>query len=140
VLGGTERTLGLIQAGSPAPGGLATVIVIDGAASALGAATETPISNDALRLAEAAARALCADLVAVAIALGAGEPMVWDVQPVPGFRDALPLVGGSVARTMAHAVELRLQALAEARLPRQPADAWISITREGMRGDVAVRA
>lgn len=139
VLGGTERTLGLIQAGAPVDGNLATVIVVDGVASALTTA-ETTIAADGLRLAEAAARTLCADLVAVVIATGAAGPLVWDVQPVPNFRDALPLVDASVAETIARAVRLRLDALAEARLPRHGGDEWIAIAREGMRGDVVVSA
>ena len=74
VLGGVEGSLGLIQAGSPGTENLANVIVVDGAASALETMTDTPVPDQALRLAEHAARALNAELVAIVIALGPGTP------------------------------------------------------------------
>lgn len=139
VLGGAERSLGLIQAGSPVNGHLSTVIVIDGIASALRPSGHASISDAGLRLAEEAARALRADFVAVVIASLGGEPIVWDVQPTPDFRDALPLTGTSVAGAIARAIELRLEAMAAASLANDQG-AWISITREGIHGDVVVRA
>src|SRR5215207_4179681 len=70
VLGGVAGSLGLIQAGSPDTENLVKVIVVDGAASALEATSGTTVPDKALRLAEEAARALDAELVALIIALG----------------------------------------------------------------------
>jgi [lysine-biosynthesis-protein LysW]--L-2-aminoadipate ligase len=108
ILGGVSGSLGLIQAGSPAPESLVKVIVVDGAASALEAAPGTTVPEQALRLAEEAARALNADLVALIIALGSAEPAVWDAHPIPDFRHAMPVAGVTVAQAIAEAVECRL--------------------------------
>ncbi len=140
VLGGAERSLGLVQAGSPVNGHLSTIIVIDGVASAIQPSGSASTTDEGLHLAEEAALALQADLIAVVIASIDGASLVWDVQPAPDFRDALPLLGTSVAATIARAVELRLEALSEARLPHARTVSWMSITREGMHGDVVVRA
>jgi hypothetical protein len=139
VLGGAERSLGLIQAGSPRESSLAAVIVVDGAASALGR-SDSFITDSGLRLAEEAARALRADLVAIVVATIGGEPIVWDVQPVPEFRDALSIVGESVASVIVRAIERRLRALAAPGLAAETSPAWISIVREGIHGDVVVSA
>jgi hypothetical protein len=142
VLGGAEGTLGLIQAGSPSANDLFTVIVVDGVASALGSEKDLPASEEAIRLAEETAHALRADVVAVVVASLAGELTVWDVRPVPDFRDAFAIVDASVATTITRAVERRLQVLAEP-VPSLAVDghpAWISITREGIRGEFVVSA
>ena len=81
-----------------------------------------------------------ADLIAIVIATVDGEPLVWDVNPTPEFRDALPLFGSSVAGSIARAVELRLEALSAATLAQEAGSTWISLTREGIHGDIVVRA
>jgi hypothetical protein len=142
VLGGAERMLGLIQAGSPALHELTTVIVVDGVASALGSKSELPASEGAIRLAEETALALRADVVSVVVASIAGVPTVWDVRPVPAFRDAFAIVDAGVATTISRAVERRLHVHASS-VPSIAADghpAWISITREGIRGEIVVSA
>lgn len=139
VLGGTERSLGLIQAGAPLNGDRTMVIVIDGVAVALDGQSGSDVSGDVLRLAEAAARALCADFIAVEIFTGAGEPIVWDARPVPEFRDAVSLTQSTVAQSIAQAVEARLRAVSVPGLAEN-SSAWIAITREGIRGDVVVSA
>jgi hypothetical protein len=142
VLGGAERTLGLIQAGSPTKDELCTVIVVDGVASALGGKSDVPFRQEAIRLAEETALALRADVVAIVVAAIAGVLTVWDVRPVPDFRDAFPLVDASVATTIMQAIERRLHVPA-APVPSLAADgppAWISITREGIRGEYVVSA
>jgi [lysine-biosynthesis-protein LysW]--L-2-aminoadipate ligase len=134
VLGGVAGSLAVIQAGSPDTEDLVNVIVVDGAATALETASGATVSDQALRLAEEAARALSADLVAIIIALGTSEPVVWDAQPVPNFRDAMPIAGISVAQAIAHAVERRL-ATAVPGLPADPNPAWAAIaTRAQLQG------
>jgi [lysine-biosynthesis-protein LysW]--L-2-aminoadipate ligase len=108
VLGGVAGSLGLIQTGSPATENLVKVIVVDGAALALETASGTTVPDQALRLAEEAARALNASLAAFIITLGSTGPAVWDAQPIPDFRDAMPVTGLTVAHAIAEAVERRL--------------------------------
>src|SRR5215217_5439780 len=69
VLGGAEGSLGLIQAGSPGTENLVNVIVVDGVAVGLETRLGTAVPDQALCLAEDAARALNAHLVAIVIAL-----------------------------------------------------------------------
>jgi [lysine-biosynthesis-protein LysW]---L-2-aminoadipate ligase len=145
VLGGVSGSLGLIQAGSPAPGSLVKVIVVDGAASALEAAPGTTVPEQALRLAEEATRALNADLVALIIALGSTEPVVWDVHPIPDFRHAMPVAGVTVAQAIAEAVERRLATS----VPGFPAERGHALTgfstradrqEQGLRRDLVISA
>jgi hypothetical protein len=147
VLGGTEGSLGLIQAGSPHQDSMATVIVIDGAAVSIEVATGKPVPEQALRLAETAAGALEADLVAIAIALDTSEPVVWDVQPVPDFRQAMPVGELTVPRAIVQAVERRLHAIVA---PDHPGDHrhWSRMTMhahahaqgQGTRRDLVITA
>jgi len=143
VLGGVEGSLGLIQAGSPGTENLANVIVVDGAASALETMTDTPVPDHALRLAEHAARALNAELVAIVIALGTGDSVVWDARPVPEFRDAMPIGDLTVAQAIARAVERRLAtAIPGLSVERDPA--WSGIAthahEQGLRRDLVISA
>lgn len=140
VLGGTEHSLGLIQAGAPGEANLTTVIVVDGQASAVSLPAGDRVPAMALRLAEEAARALGADLVGVVLTSVFDEPAIWDVQPVPDFRHAAPLFTISVAATIARAIERRLEALEPASVAPERNSTWISISHERMRGDVVVRA
>jgi hypothetical protein len=147
VLGGVAGSLAVIQAGSPDTEDLINVVVVDGAATALQFASGTTVSDQALRLAEEAARALSADLVAIIIALGSSQPVVWDAQPVPDFRDAIPIAGVSVAQAIAHAVERRL-ATAIPGLPPEPDPAWAAIANraqlqgqeQGLQRDLVISA
>jgi hypothetical protein len=143
VLGGVEGSLGLIQAGSPEPENLANVIVVDGAASALETRTGTPVPDQALRLAERAARVLNADLVAIVIALGDGDPVVWDARPVPEFRDAVPIGDRTVPQAIAQAVERRL-ATAVPSIPFDRDPAWPSVAtrthEQGLQRDFVISA
>jgi hypothetical protein len=143
VLGGVTGSLGLIQAGAPATENLVKVIVVDGAASALEAASGATVPDKALRLAEEAARALNAELVALIIALDSTEPVVWDARPVPDFRDAMPLAGLTVAQTIATAVERRL-AIVVPGFPAERDQAWTGLStraqRQGRRRDLVISA
>jgi len=140
VLGGTEHSVGLIQAGAPGESNLTTVIVIDGQASAASLPAGDRVPSTALRLAEEAARALGADLAGIVLTSVFDEPAIWDVQPVPDFRHAVPFFNQSVAATIARAVERKLEALAPASVTPEPGTTWISISRERVRGDVVVSA
>ena len=142
VLGGVEGSLGLIQAGSIGFDNLVKVIVIDGAASALAAAPGTTVPDQALRLAERAAGALNADLVAIIIALGPSGPLVWDARPVPDFRDTMPIADLTVAQAIARAVERRLATVPG--LPGKRDAAWTGIAThgdgQGLRRDLVISA
>jgi hypothetical protein len=137
VLGSSDGALGLIQAGAPQPADRAIVIVIDGSAIALAATPGTAMPDYALRLAEDAARALCADFVGIEMALGADGPLVWDAHPVPEFRHALPVAGFTVAEALARAVERRLAATVALDFD---ASVFGDRSREGVRGDVVYSA
>jgi [lysine-biosynthesis-protein LysW]---L-2-aminoadipate ligase len=143
VLGGIEGSLGLIQAGSPGTENLVKVIVVGGAAAALETVSGTTVPDQALRLAEESARALNADLVAIMIALSSTGCVVWDAQPVPDFRDAMPIANLTVAQTIAQAVERRL-ATAVRGLSAERSAAWTGIaTRvqgQGLRRDLVISA
>lgn len=144
VLGRADQSLNLVQAGAPRPEELATVMVIDGVAWTAQNGHEAAASAQIRRLAEETAQALQADLIAVTIFVRGDEALVWDVAPVPEFRNAVPLFGPSVAHLIAQAVERRL----EAQRAAQPAGAlvdetvtsWFTLTPERMRGDVVVSA
>jgi hypothetical protein len=145
VLGGVPGSLGLIQAGSPGPESLVKVILVDGAASALEAAPGTTVPDQALRLAEEAARALNADLVALIIALGSVEPVIWDAHPIPDFRHAMPVAGVTVAQAIAEAVERRLATTAPG-FPAERGHAWTGYAthanrqEQGLRRDLVISA
>ncbi|MBA3450441.1 MAG: hypothetical protein H0T18_04435 [Chloroflexia bacterium] len=142
VLGGSVGSLGLIQAGSPAADHLVTVIVIDGVATAQNSTRRTRIPGAALRLAEDTARALSADIIAVAILLGAGSaaPIVWDVQPVPEFRQAQPLGDLSVAGAIARLVDRRLGSVLATSIAVDNTPDWSNLVRQGTRRDFVISA
>jgi [lysine-biosynthesis-protein LysW]--L-2-aminoadipate ligase len=140
VLGGAEGSLGLIQAGSPTADRLLRVVVVDGVAIALTMTTGTSVLDAALRLAEHAAFALAADLIDVVIALGPGEPLVWDVQPVPEFRQALPVTDLTVAQAIAQAVARRLAPALGARVPIAANQGWSDRMSQGTRRDLIISA
>jgi hypothetical protein len=131
-------SLGLIQAGAPTPHELVSVIIVDGVATALGLAAGASVPDGALRLAEDAARVLRADLVAIEIAVGVTEPLVWDVRPVPEFRQALPIRDVTVARAMALAVEHRLAS--SPGLPSEQIPDWTTVVRQGTHRDLVISA
>lgn len=138
VLGGSVSSLGLIQAGSPTPHELVSVIIVDGVATALGLTAGASIPDGALRLAEEAARVLRADLVAIEIAFAATEPLVWDVRPVPEFRQALPIRNVTVAQAIALAVEQRL--VSAPGLPTEQLPDWTTVVRQGTHRDLVISA
>ncbi len=138
VLGGSVSSLGLIQAGAPAPHELVSVVVVDGVAAALGLAADTSVPDGVLRLAEEAARVLRAELVAIEVAFAATEPLVWDVRPVPEFRQALPIREVTVAQAIAQAVEQRLASTPG--LPAEQPPDWSTLVRQGTHRDLVISA
>jgi [lysine-biosynthesis-protein LysW]--L-2-aminoadipate ligase len=117
VLGSAHDALALIQAGAPlrsapAPRGCSTygeIVVVDGQAVAIATANDSlSLPAAAVELAETAARALGAAIVAIEIVAGPAGPIVWDAQPVPDFRHATPLGQTSVAAALARATRARL--------------------------------
>jgi glutathione synthase/RimK-type ligase-like ATP-grasp enzyme len=139
VLGGSERSLGLIQAGAPMAHQRAEIIVIDGRATALKPGGDLACGPAERRLAEETARALRGDLVAVTIARLGSDPIVWDVQPAPEFRDAMPIGVLTVAEAVAHTVAQRLRTMDAASMA-QDLGSWIAITPEGVHDDIVIRA
>jgi hypothetical protein len=85
-----------------------TVVVVNGEAIAVGqkAATAT-VAGAVLNLAEAAARALEAAVIGIAITQTGSGLVVWDVQPVPDFRDMLTVGELSVAEALARTIVVR---------------------------------
>ena len=145
VLGGIEGSLGLIQAGSPGRESVVAVIVIDGVATAIEVVSGTTVPDSALRLAEAAAVALDADLVAITITLDSRGPVVWDVQPVPDFRLAMPISDLTVPGAIVKAVERRLDSVVASQHPGAAQD-WSRLTlhgntqEQGTRRDLVISA
>jgi glutathione synthase/RimK-type ligase-like ATP-grasp enzyme len=137
VLGSSDGALGLIQAGAPATRDRVVAIVVDGSAVAIIAAAETTTPDYALRMAEDAARALCAEFVGIEIALSESGPLVWDAHPVPEFRHALPIAEFTVAEALAHAVERRLATPLTIELESV---LFGERAQEGVRGDVVYSA
>ena len=114
-------------------------------ASAIESASGTTVPDKALRLAEEAARGLNAELVALVIALGSTEPVVWDARPVPDFRNAMPVAGLTVAQAIAEAVERRLSTSVTGHMA-EPHQAWTGYStgaerqEQGRRRDLVISA
>lgn len=109
VLGESRDALALVQAGVPAPSSRATVVVIDGQAMAVSGPTALRLPDAAISMAEQTARALDAAMLGVVIVAGAGGLVVWDVVPVPEFRNAVPLGHVTVAAAIARMAVVRLK-------------------------------
>ncbi len=104
VLGDQSEAIILLQAGAPSPDRRSVVHVVDGRAVAFdGAAT----SIDDLTIAEHAAHALGASLVAIELARTSAGAVVWDVFPVGDFRQARPIGDLTVAEAIANLVAAR---------------------------------
>jgi [lysine-biosynthesis-protein LysW]--L-2-aminoadipate ligase len=140
VLGGSSSSLGLIQAGAPEPHQLTTVIVVDDMAVAVGDTSCGTAPAGVVRLAEEAARALDAELIAVVVADIASTLVVWDVQPVPDFRLAQALGRQLVAETITCAVSARLAALTPPRVAADRNRRGLTLSPDGIHGGVVVSA
>jgi hypothetical protein len=143
VLGGIEGSLGLIQAGFPSTENIVNVIVVDGAAAAFETRSGMAVPDQALRLAELAAGALNAALVAIVIDVRSENPIVWDARPVPDFRDAIPVGDLTVAQAIAQAVERRLvTGVQRLSVEREPARRGIATLaqEQGLGRDLIISA
>lgn len=130
VLGSSQDALALVQAGAPQVSW--SVIVVGGVAVAtMAGAGEEPVPAEARALAEAAAEALGAAIVAVEIARVAGGLVVWDVDAVPEFRQATPTSDQPVAAALA---ELALARIAIEPTSSDPVSALITIDATHLRG------
>jgi [lysine-biosynthesis-protein LysW]--L-2-aminoadipate ligase len=110
VLGSSREALALVQAGAPASAARATVVVVDGRATAVaGMGPGVSLPMEALRLAEAAAATLGAVVAGVEIALTPAGPLLWDIHPVPEYRHAQPLGERTVAVALAEAAVVRFE-------------------------------
>jgi glutathione synthase/RimK-type ligase-like ATP-grasp enzyme len=101
-LGGPSAVLGIVQAGATFERGRVSLVVVDG--RAVGICDPAGRARYAARfagVAELAAHALGAAIVGVDLIAGPEGPVVWDVNPVPEFRDATPLGRLSVAEAIA---------------------------------------
>ncbi len=101
-LGGSSAAIGILQASAVLDRGRVSVIVVDGRAVAIhDPAGQTRYAARFVGIAEAAARVLGAAIVGIELLATPTGPILWDVTPVPDFRDATPLANASVAEAIA---------------------------------------
>ncbi|MFM9105246.1 MAG: hypothetical protein ACKOWF_00935, partial [Chloroflexota bacterium] len=137
VLGSGIERLSLVQAGSGAHA--AQVIVAGGRAVAVQGREGAAMEPAVLRLAEAAAAAIGADLCGVQIVDRGGGPLVWDIDPAPDFRHAAPVGGVTVAGAIA-ALALGQSGRAGAPDRAQAMLSAVTFDREEIRGAVILTA
>ncbi len=102
VLGDAPDSISLIQQGVASTGNRVDVIVVDGIATAIDGSVADGMSlSQVTSLAEETARLLGSRLIGVTIAGIDGRQVVWDVDPVPPFRNAHPIDGKSVELAVA---------------------------------------
>lgn len=112
VLGEAPDSISLMQQGVATAGNRVIVTTVDGIAVAVEGALADGFSiTNCARLAEATARLLGARLLGVSIAEIDGRLVVWDVDPVPGFRAALPIEAFTVESALASLTESLLNAM-----------------------------
>jgi hypothetical protein len=118
VLGEALDSLSLIQQGVALCGNRVTVTTVDGKAiAASGSLVGDRSLVQSAQLAETTARLLGARLLGVSIAEIEGRIVVWDVDPVPGFRDAAPLNGTTVECAVASLAAHLLESPVVAEMP-----------------------
>jgi glutamate---[amino group carrier protein] ligase len=109
VLGHKSDVIGLLQTGIALSTDRVTVIVVDGSAVAVNS-HDHDVPKSAYGLAELTAKAFGASLIGVEVAHMAAGPVVWSLNPVPDFRDAISLGDTTVAEAIAKlAIELAEQ-------------------------------
>lgn len=100
VLGDAPQSIALLQQGLAREGNRLEVIVVGG--SAVATCGNLPGSHgEACALAEAVALLLSAQLVGVTITDEGGKLVIWDVHPVPDFRNCQPIGDSSVEDALA---------------------------------------
>ena len=101
-LGGTGATIGILQTGSNVGSRRVSIVVVDGRAVAIDDPSgQAHHVSRFIRIGELAAHVLGASIVGIDLIETPDGPVVWDVNPVPGFRDATPLGTASVAEAIA---------------------------------------
>jgi glutathione synthase/RimK-type ligase-like ATP-grasp enzyme len=109
MLGGASVALGVLQAGCSFGASRFSVIVVGGRAVAVRATDESPIKTaDAIGLAVAAARVLDADLLGVEIVATESGLVIWDVNPVPDWREMIQVGSASAAEALAELLTRRI--------------------------------
>jgi [lysine-biosynthesis-protein LysW]---L-2-aminoadipate ligase len=102
VLGEAPDSISLIQQGIATAGNRVTVTTVGGhAIAASGSVVGDASMVRSAQLAETTACLLGARLLGVTLAEIDGKLVVWDVDPVPAFRDAMPLNGTTVEAALA---------------------------------------
>jgi len=96
VLGRSNDAVALLQKGVAETGKMLALVAARKAIAIDGDEFGPAQLRSALALAEAAAAALRAELVAIEIAVIDGALVVWDVVPVPEYRGMRPLTPGSI--------------------------------------------
>ncbi|MGI8475750.1 MAG: hypothetical protein ACR2OO_05200, partial [Thermomicrobiales bacterium] len=112
ILGTSHDAIALLQAGI-VNGDRVSVLVVGGVAAAVSRGIPAEAAARTLGLAEFAAAALHAQVIAVDIASIDGEAVVWDVHPIPEFREMIALGARSAAEAIADVVVGRLDRLAD---------------------------
>jgi hypothetical protein len=130
VLGDESEAIVLLQAGMPAATERTLIHVVDGSAVATSGAG---VDGAGLFLAERAASAIGAGLVAIELAQTASGTVVWDVLPVADFRLAEPVGETTVAAAIA-ALAMRTLDRSEADSGSPVADNQVTMAREGAYG------
>lgn len=101
-LGGTSAAMGILQAGATFARGRVSIVVVNGRAVAIhDPAGQARYTARFVGVAEMAANAIGASIAGVELLATPDGPIVWDVTPVPEFRDATRLGGLSVADAIA---------------------------------------
>jgi glutathione synthase/RimK-type ligase-like ATP-grasp enzyme len=130
VLGEASEAIVLLQEGAPVSSARTIVHVVGGAAVAT---SGMPVDATGLLLAERAARALGAGVIAIELAQTASGLIVWDALPVVDFRGAAPVGEISVAEAIARLAARELAA------PVVPGNGQVAVVGEVQR-DVALSA
>jgi hypothetical protein len=112
-LGAASESVTLVQSGSYLDDELIRTIVVGGrVVAARCPALHTSKFSDACGVAECAARALGAPMIGVTLARAGSDFVVWDVHPVPDFRDYEATGKTTVAAEIAALILQRLQGTA----------------------------
>lgn len=116
ILGHATDAVSVIQAGIAKIGNRLVITVVDGVAVAASQLCPDCDRTESLRLAAETAQFLGARLLGVTIASINGRLVVWDVDPVPEFRDASPIGDQTVEEAIVALVQ-RVDQLAGMTVP-----------------------
>lgn len=105
VLGDAPASIALVQRGVACSGNRIDLVVVDGVACGWSGSTgDEWLLKECCALAEQTAGLLGASLVGISIADIDGRLVIWDVNPVPDFRNAKPVAETTVERVLAELV------------------------------------